>query len=87
MIRIHPFKERRKKIPTQCPMEGKREALFHLFPLSPQEILLKPSFFPLILRFYFTMVLGRYLRISLFFLDLQITTTHLDVTSPSHIHC
>jgi hypothetical protein len=52
------------------PMEGEGEAPFHLFPLSPQQILLKPSFFPLILRFYFSMVLGRYLRISFLFLDL-----------------
>jgi hypothetical protein len=52
------------------PMEGEREAPFHPFPFSPQEILLKPSFFLLILKFYFTMVLGHYLRISLFFLDL-----------------
>jgi hypothetical protein len=37
------------------PMEGKGEAPFHLFPLSPQEILLEPSLFSLILRFYFTM--------------------------------
>jgi hypothetical protein len=51
-------------------MEGKREALFHFFPLSPQQILLKPSFFPLILMSYFTMVLGCYLHISFFFLDL-----------------
>jgi len=43
------------------------------FPLSPfsfQQILLKPSFFPLILRLYFTLVVGRYLRISFLFLDL-----------------
>jgi hypothetical protein len=26
-------------------MEGEREAPFYLFPLSPQQILLKPSFF------------------------------------------
>jgi hypothetical protein len=37
------------------PMEERRKTPFHLFPLSPQEILLKPSFFPLILRFHFTM--------------------------------
>ncbi len=43
------------------PMEGEGETPFHLFPLPPQEILLKPSFFPLILRFYFTMVIGHYL--------------------------
>jgi hypothetical protein len=41
------------------PMEGKGETSFHLFSLSPQQILFKPSFFPLILRFYFTMVIGR----------------------------
>ncbi len=51
-------------------LEGERKAPFHLFPLSPQEILLKPSFFPLILKFYFTMVLGSYLCISFLFLDL-----------------
>jgi hypothetical protein len=41
-------------------MEGKgeKESPFHLFPFSPQQILFKPSFFPLILRFYFIMVLG-----------------------------
>jgi hypothetical protein len=39
-------------------MEGKGEAPFHLFLLSPQEFLLKLSFFPLILMFYFMMVLG-----------------------------
>jgi hypothetical protein len=51
-------------------MEGKGEAPFHFFPLSPQQILLKFSFFPLTLRFYFTMVLGRYLCISFLFLNL-----------------
>jgi hypothetical protein len=48
----------------------KRKAPFHLFPLSPQPILLKPSFFPFILRFYFTMVLGYYLHLSFLSLDL-----------------
>jgi len=51
-------------------MEGKGKATFHLFSFSPQQILLKPSLFPLILSFYFTMVLGHYLRISSLFLDL-----------------
>jgi hypothetical protein len=51
-------------------MEGEGEAPFYLFPLSPQQILLKPPFFPLILRFYFIMVLGRYLCIFSLFLDL-----------------
>jgi hypothetical protein len=26
-------------------MEGEKETYFHLFPLSPQQILFKPSFF------------------------------------------
>jgi hypothetical protein len=51
-------------------MEGEGEGLFHLFSFSPQQILLKPSFFPLILNFYFTMVLSCYLHISSLFLDL-----------------
>jgi hypothetical protein len=52
--------------------EKKKEKEKHLFTSThfPQQILLKPSFFPLILRFYFTMVLGRYLCISFLFLDL-----------------
>jgi hypothetical protein len=50
---------------------GREKVLFHLFPLSPQATLLRPSFFfPLTLRFYFTMVLGRYLCISSLFLSL-----------------
>jgi hypothetical protein len=48
-------------------MEGEGEGPFHLFPFSPQQILLKPSFFPLILNFYFTMVLGHYHGSSLFY--------------------
>jgi hypothetical protein len=52
------------------PMEREGEAPFDLFPFSPQQILLKPSFFPLILRFYFTLFLGCYLRISFLFFDL-----------------
>ncbi len=49
----------------------KEKVIFHLFPLSPQSTLLRPSyFFPLTLRFYFTMVLGRYLHISSLFLGL-----------------
>jgi len=62
------------------------EVPFHLFSFPPQQILFKPSFFPLILNFYFIMVLGRYLCISPLFLDLQITTAHFNVTSPSSIH-
>jgi hypothetical protein len=52
------------------PMEEEKKTPFHLFPLSPHQILFKPSFLPLILKFYFTMVLGHYLNISFLFLDL-----------------
>jgi hypothetical protein len=40
---------------------------FHLFSLSPQTILFEPSFFSLILRFYFTMVLDRYFMLFFIF--------------------
>ncbi len=78
--------------PMECsivwwPMEGEGNTIFHLFSFSPQFFLLKPSIFPLILGFYFTMRLDRYSCISLFFFDLQTTTTHLNVTSPPYLHC
>jgi hypothetical protein len=38
----------------------KKKHHFHLFSLSRPTILLEPSFFSLILKFYFTMVLNRY---------------------------
>ncbi len=66
---------------------GKRKKnTFSPLPTSPQQILLKLSFLPLILKFYITMVLSRYLRICLLFFDLQIIITYLNVTSPSHLH-
>jgi hypothetical protein len=34
-------------------MEGEGEAPLHPFPLSPRKTLLRLSFFPLILKFYF----------------------------------
>jgi hypothetical protein len=52
------------------PMEGEGKTPFPLFPLSPKQVLLKPLFFPLILRFYFIVVLGRYSHISFLFFDL-----------------
>jgi hypothetical protein len=45
----------------------KEKFLFTFSHSPPQQILLKPSFFPLILSFYFTMVLGHHLRISSLF--------------------
>jgi hypothetical protein len=53
-------------------MEGEGETSFHLFSFSPQQILLKPSSLPLILNFYFTMVLGRYLCIPPFSLTYKL---------------
>jgi hypothetical protein len=92
MIRLHPFKKKEGgegRSPFSGQWKEKEKVFFHLFPLSPQATLLRPSFcfFPLILRFYFTMVLGRYLRISSLFFGLQITIAHFDVTSTPHIHC
>jgi hypothetical protein len=49
---------------------NRRWSTFSLLSIFPQQILLKPSFFPLILKFYFTMVLSRYLRISFLFFHL-----------------
>jgi hypothetical protein len=56
-------------------MEGKGEASFPLFPFSLQQILLKLSFFSLILRFYFTVVLGRYLCILFYFKSINYNLT------------
>jgi hypothetical protein len=48
------------------PMEGEGKIPFHLFPLSPQPIYLNLQFFPSTLRFYFSMVISYYTRISFF---------------------
>jgi hypothetical protein len=84
MIWIRPFKEKEKERgegKSQLDGQGKvpmfggqwKENEKHLFNSShfpPKFFYFKPSFFPLILKFYFTMVLGRYLRISFLFLNL-----------------
>jgi hypothetical protein len=61
--------------PWKVPLLGGqwKEKEKHLFTSShfpPNEFYLNLYFFPLILMFYFTMVLGRYLCISFLFLDL-----------------
>jgi len=70
MIRIRPFKEKEKEGGEERSQLGgqwkvlmlggqwkeKEKHLFTSFHF-PQQILFKPSFFPVILRFYFTMVL------------------------------
>jgi hypothetical protein len=83
MIRIRPFKEKEKEVNEdpnsvangrfQCLVANgrkKEEAPFHLFPLSPQEILLKPSFFSFDFKVLLYHVLGRYLCISFLFFNL-----------------
>jgi hypothetical protein len=52
------------------PMEGEGKTFFRLFPLSPNKFYLNLQFFLLTLKFYFTIVLGRYSHNSFFFLDL-----------------
>jgi hypothetical protein len=49
----------------------KEKVIFHLFPLPPPSNFVETFvFFPLILKFYFTMVLGGYLCISSLFFGL-----------------
>jgi hypothetical protein len=55
---------------TRKPMEGERKGSFSPFPIFPKQFYLKLHFFPLILRFYFTMVPGHYLHLSSLFLGL-----------------
>ncbi len=49
MIRIRLLKRRKRKVKTDPKLGGqwkeKEKVLFHLFPLSPQATLLRPSFF------------------------------------------
>jgi hypothetical protein len=52
------------------PMEGEGKTPFHLFPLSPQQILLKLSFFPFDLKILFYHGPRHYSCISFLFLDL-----------------
>jgi len=69
------------------PMEGKGEVYFHLFPLPTQVIYLGLRPFPLTSRFYFTIILGRYLHIPSFCPWLINYDAPFDVTSPPHICC
>ncbi len=82
MIRVLFLKKKRKTMKVNPKLGGQwkvkkkvlclvangkwRKNHFHLFPLSPQNL----HFFPLTLKFYFTMVIGCYLRIYSFFLGL-----------------
>jgi hypothetical protein len=57
-------------VPTWWPMEGERKTHFHLFHFPPINLLTPSFFFPLALRFYFTMVLSRYSRLFFLFFNL-----------------
>jgi hypothetical protein len=70
MIQLRPFKEKEGRSPLGGQWKKKEKVLFHLFSLFPHATLLRPSSFSLILRFYFTMVLGYYLHLFSFSLSL-----------------
>jgi hypothetical protein len=52
------------KFQAWWPMLGERKILFTFFHFPPNQFYLNLQFFPLTLRFYFTMVLSHYSRIS-----------------------
>jgi hypothetical protein len=76
MIQVRLLKRRRSEVKVDPKLGGqwnvkeKPFSPFHFFPLSPQQTYLNLQFFPLTLKFYFTMVLGHYSRLSFLFLDL-----------------
>ncbi len=67
-------------------MEEKEKLPFHLFPFPPQATYLGLHPFPLISRFYFTIILGRYLHIPSFFPWFINYNAPFNVISPPHIH-
>jgi hypothetical protein len=69
------------------PMEGERGASFSPFSTPPPTTYLGLRPFPLTSRFYFTIVLGRYLRIPFFCPWLINYDAPFDVTNPPHIRC
>jgi hypothetical protein len=80
MIRVHILKRRRREVKVDphlvangmfqawWPMEGERKILFNSSHFPPNQFYLNFQFFPLTLRFYFTMVIGHYSRVSFLFL-------------------
>jgi hypothetical protein len=61
---------RRRKFFAWWLMEGEGKILFTSSHFFPNQFYQNLQFFPLTLKFYFTMILGRYLRISSLFLGL-----------------
>ncbi len=55
---------------TWWPMEGEGKTPFHLCHFPSNNLYLNLQFFPLTLRFYFTMYLSRYSRLPCLFFDL-----------------
>jgi len=81
------WKEKEKLPMLNGQWKEKEKLPFHLFPLPPQATYLSFHLFPLTSRFYFTIILGRYLRIP-FFCPWPINyNAPFDVTSPPHIRC
>ncbi len=60
----------RRRFFAWWPMEGEGKILFTSFHFLPNQFHLNLQFFPLTLKFYFTMVLGRYLHVSSLFFSL-----------------
>jgi hypothetical protein len=69
------------------PMKGEREASFSPFSTSPLNNLLRISSFLLTSRFYFTIVLGRYLHIPSFCPWPINYDVPFNVIGPPHICC
>jgi hypothetical protein len=65
-----PFLGGQWNVPLLGSQWNVEEKPFSPLPALPPTNILKPSIFPLTLKFYFTMVLGHYSRLSFLFLDL-----------------
>jgi hypothetical protein len=81
------WKEKEKLPMLEGQWKEKEKLPFHLFPLPPQATYLGLRPFPLTSRFYFTIVLSRYLRIPFFCPWPIIYDAPFDVISPPHIRC
>jgi hypothetical protein len=74
MIQVRLLKRRRRGVKVDPKLGGqwkvKEKHLLTSCHFPPNKFYLNLQFFPLTLRFYFTMVLGHYSRISFLFFDL-----------------
>jgi hypothetical protein len=81
------MEEEREVSNAQRPMEGEGKISFSPFSTFPQRTYLGFRPFPLTSQFYFTIVIGHYLRIPSFFPWPINYDVPFDVTSPPHICC